>query len=131
MVVYDFGTNGYRDIILPLACQDETVGRAVCAVAAFHLSASGVSSHMLATAEATQHAVLAKLSRDSRELTPDRVFTMSTWMAVVVLLVGETITASSNYTQLLGMLRFLAKSAESDPSIPAAAKAFLSQQTRM
>lgn len=131
MVVYDFGGNGYRDIILPLACQDETVAQAVCAVAAFHLGSNGLANNILETAEATQHAVLTRLSRDSRELTPNQVFTMTTWAAVMVLLVGETITAHSNFIQLLGMLRPLAKSAHLYHVIPQEARSFLQQQTRM
>ncbi|KAH8173955.1 fungal specific transcription factor domain-containing protein [Sarocladium implicatum] len=131
MVVYDFGGNGYRDIILPLACQDEVVGQAVCAVAAFHLGSNGLVSDMVQTAEATQHAVVARLSRDARELAPNRVFTMSTWAAIMVLLVGETITAHSNFIQLLGMLRPLAKSAHLYHSMPQEAISFLQQQTRM
>ncbi|KAL2209440.1 hypothetical protein CC79DRAFT_1396337 [Sarocladium strictum] len=130
MVIYDWGTNGYRDIILPIAHQDETVSRAVCAVSAFHLGAG--AGDMLATAEATQQAVFTKLVRDSMEMNPRRVFSLSTWAAIVVLLVGDTITGSTNYILLLEMLRHLVKSIpEGDSAMPENARTFLTQQTRM
>ncbi|KAK0389165.1 hypothetical protein NLU13_2740 [Sarocladium strictum] len=129
MVIYDWGGNGYRDIILPIACQDETVGRAVCAVSAFHLGTN--AQHMLATAEATQHAVLTKLLRDTVDLNPSRVFSLSAWAAIVVLLVGDTITGSTNYIMLLEMLKHFVSSAATDSSMPTNAKLFLLQQTKM
>jgi hypothetical protein len=129
MVIYDWGSNGYRDIILPIAYEDETVGKAVCAVSAFHLGTS--AQHMLATAEATQHAVLTKLLRDTMEHDPSRVFSLSTWAAIVVLLVGDTITGSTNYILLLQMLRHLVSSATANGSMPTNARMFLLQQTKM
>ncbi|KAI9166313.1 hypothetical protein HJFPF1_02412 [Paramyrothecium foliicola] len=129
MVVFDLGNNGYRDIILPLACQDEAVGKAVSVVAAFHLGKN--ATHLHVRAEATQQAILSKLLRDSMELTPSHVFSLSTWAAILVLLVGDTITGSANYILLLQILRHLAYSSVPNSSIPANAQAFLLQQTKM
>ena len=38
MVLLDHISNGYRNILLPLACEDELVQRAVAVVAAQHLA---------------------------------------------------------------------------------------------
>ncbi|KFY97344.1 hypothetical protein V498_02107 [Pseudogymnoascus sp. VKM F-4517 (FW-2822)] len=95
MVVFDFTGNGYRQIVLPLACQDEMVGRAVSVIAAFHLAQE--APHMRIAAERGQQAILSRLCRDSLLLEPERLFSLSKWATVLVLLVGTTITGSDNF----------------------------------
>lgn len=129
MVVFDFTGNGYRQIILPLACQDEMVGRAVSVIAAFHLEQKAPQMRM--AAEIGQQAILSRLSRDSLRLEPERLFSLSTWATILVLLVGTTITGSSNYVHLLELLSCLAQSSASVPSLPETTRTFIMEQTRM
>ncbi|KAH7017964.1 uncharacterized protein B0I36DRAFT_394484 [Microdochium trichocladiopsis] len=143
MVVFDSSDNGYRRIIMPMACQSDVVMRALSVVAAFHLAGMGITtstaSSLRAAAEAGQQAILSKLVQDSRQLNPDRVFSMSTWAAVLILLVGDTITGSDNYPRLLEMLRHVSSvvmgSGSSSPTSTRTTREetrdFLMQQTRM
>lgn len=129
MVVFDFTGNGYRQIILPLACQDETVGQAVSVIAAFHLAQK--APHMRMAAEMGQQAILSRLCRDALLLEPKRFFNLSTWATILVLLVGDTITGSNNYVHLLELLSRLAQSSASVQSLPDTTRAFIMEQTRM
>ncbi|UKZ80064.1 hypothetical protein TrVFT333_007829 [Trichoderma virens FT-333] len=129
MVVFDFNGNGYRDILLPLACEDELVGQAISVIAAFHLSQR--APHMRMAAEVGQHAILSKLFRDSLQLEPKRLFSLSTWATILVLLVGETITGANNYVHLLEILSNLAQSSDSVQSLSITTRGFIREQTRM
>ncbi|KAL6812259.1 hypothetical protein V8C40DRAFT_123309 [Trichoderma camerunense] len=129
MVVFDFKGNGYRDILLPLACEDELVGQAISVIAAFHLSQR--APHMRMAAEVGQHAILSKLFRDSLQLEPRRLFSLSTWATILVLLVGETITGANNYIHLLEILSNLAQSSDAVTSLSVTTRGFIREQTRM
>jgi hypothetical protein len=129
MVVLDFNENGYRQILLPMACQDELVGQAVSVISAFHLSQNGPSMHM--AAERGQELILSRLREQSLKLEPGQLFSMSTWATILVLLVGDTITGSNNYVYLLQLLSRLAQFAVNDPSLPDATRAFVLEQTKM
>ncbi|KAH0490889.1 hypothetical protein TgHK011_002336 [Trichoderma gracile] len=129
MVVFDFHGNGYRDILLPLACEDELVGQAISVIAAFHLSQRAPQMRM--AAEVGQHAILSKLFRDSLQLEPRRLFSLSTWATILVLLVGETITGANNYVHLLEILSNLAQSSESVQYLSSTTRDFIKEQTRM
>ncbi|KAJ5456916.1 hypothetical protein N7530_012190 [Penicillium desertorum] len=125
MVLLDHVSNGYRDILLPLACEDELVQRAVGVVAAQHLALHSPSYQSFA--DQGRATLISRLCRDSTS--PDRVFTTSTWATLIVLLVGETITGSSDYAHLLRTLTYLVRNA--DQIAPSTACHFLSQQTHM
>ncbi|KAJ5174067.1 uncharacterized protein N7500_001998 [Penicillium coprophilum] len=125
MVVLDHVSNGYRDILLPLACEDELLQRAVGVVAAQHLALNNPSYQSVA--DRGRAALISRLCRDSTS--PDRVFNTSTWATLIVLLVGETITGSSEYGHLLRTLMCLVQNA--DQIAPSSARRFLSQQTHM
>lgn len=129
MVVFDFAGNGYRDIILPLAMQDDVLSRAVSVVAAFHLAQK--APHLRQAALAGHSAIVGKLRRDSLELRPDQLFTPYTWATIMVLLVGETITAADNYIYLLEMLTCLRQSPEAISALPPALRGFFVQQVKM
>ncbi|KAK1249552.1 hypothetical protein MKX07_003068 [Trichoderma sp. CBMAI-0711] len=129
MVVFDFHGNGYRDILLPLACEDELVGQAISVIAAFHLSQRAPQMRM--AAEVGQHAILSKLFHDSLQLEPRRLFSLSTWATILVLLVGETITGANNYVHLLEILSNLAQSSDSVQSLSPTTRGFIKEQTRM
>ncbi|OQE43616.1 hypothetical protein PENCOP_c003G06867 [Penicillium coprophilum] len=125
MVVLDHVSNGYRDILLPLACEDELLQRAVGVVAAQHLALN--NPFYQSVADRGRAALISRLCRDSTS--PDRVFNTSTWATLIVLLVGETITGSSEYGHLLRTLMCLVQNA--DQIAPSSARRFLSQQTHM
>ncbi|KAF4980323.1 hypothetical protein FZEAL_3640 [Fusarium zealandicum] len=129
MVVLDSLNNGYRNIILPLACHDEVLGRAVSVVSAFHLAQKAPG--LRPAAEAGHQAIVAKLRRDSLQLTPEQLFNPYTLATILVLLVGETITGADNYTYLLEMLNCLVKSPESIAMLPAGLQDFFLQQVKM
>ncbi|KAG8408549.1 hypothetical protein J3459_009810 [Metarhizium acridum] len=129
MVVLDFNENGYRQIVLPIACQDELVGQAVSVIAAFHLSSRMPSMYM--AAERGQELVLSRLRQQSLKLGPGQLFSMSTLATLLVLLVGDTITGANNYVYLLELLSRLAKLAMNEPRLPDATKAFILEQTKM
>ncbi|KAJ3529327.1 hypothetical protein NM208_g9811 [Fusarium decemcellulare] len=129
MVVLDSFSNGYREIILPLACQDEVLARTVSVVSAFHLAQKAPG--LQPTAEAGHQAIVAKLRRDSLQLRPEQLFNPYTLATILVLLVGETITGADNYSYLLEMLNCLAQSPESMAMLPRSLKDFFLQQIKM
>ena len=129
MLDFDFQGNGYRPILLPLACQNGLVGQAVSVVAAFHLAQKIPSMH--AAAERSQELILSRLRQQSLRLDPRTFCSLSTWATILVLLVGDTITGSSNYVYLLQLLSRLAQSAADDASLSDATKAFVAEQTKM
>ncbi|ETS76650.1 hypothetical protein PFICI_12037 [Pestalotiopsis fici W106-1] len=126
MVVIDGLKNGYREFILPLACQDNLLQRAVGVVAAQHLSQS--QPQLKSAAEKGQKAIIDRLQRDA--LSGTSVFTTTTWIALIVLLVGETINPSSSFAPLLRMLLLTAQNCNED-TIPRELHDFLTQQTHM
>ncbi|RBA11794.1 hypothetical protein FPRO05_14231 [Fusarium proliferatum] len=105
MVVLDSFNNGYRNIILPLACQDNTLGQAVSVASAFHLGQKDARLQHLA--QVGHQAILEKLRRDAFELSPERLFNPYTLATILVLLVSETVTGADNYVYLLEMLNCL------------------------
>lgn len=127
MVLLDKVCNGYRDIILPMACEDDLVQRTVISVTAQHvvLHQPGLQP----AAEAYRAEVISRLRRDSLQAFPDGVFNLSAWCSLIVLLVGETVTGSSDYTYLLRALLSLARNIDQIPA--SSAKQFLIQQTHM
>lgn len=129
MVVIDSPGNGYRKILLPLAWESDMLQEAVAVVAAFHLSDKHPEMRM--EAEARQHRILTQLRQLSSALEPNNLFNMSTWATILVLLVGDTITGSSNYIYLLQLLSQLARSCSSDKTLSGDTKAFIAEQTKM
>ncbi|KPM41884.1 hypothetical protein AK830_g4662 [Neonectria ditissima] len=129
MVVLDTMSNGYKDIIVPLARQDECLGRAVAVVAAFHLAQR--APEMRQAAEAGHQAIIDKLRRDAVQLRLGQVFNPFTLATILVLLVGETITGASNYGYLLEMLACLTQSPETIQALPPALRDFFWQQVKM
>lgn len=126
MVVLDI-SNGYREVLLPLACEDELLRRAVGVVAAQHLALHQPSYEHVA--DQGRAAIISQLRRDSLGASPDRVFNVSTWATLIVLLVGETITGSSEYVHLLQSLLCLTQNITRIG--PSPAWHFLTQQTHM
>ncbi|KAL4756755.1 Zn(II)2Cys6 transcription factor [Aspergillus foveolatus] len=127
MVVLDKISNGYREILLPLACHDELLQQSVCAVAAQHLALRQASFRRIA--ESSRAAIISRLRRDAFQEPTERLFSAFTWATLIVLLVGETITASPEYTHLLQMLFCMAGNTSDMAMSPI--NQFLTQQTHM
>ncbi|RAK90748.1 C6 zinc finger domain protein [Aspergillus costaricaensis CBS 115574] len=126
MVVLDI-SNGYRDIILPMALEDNLLQQAVAVVAAQHLGSRHPSCR--AATESRRSAIISRLRRDSQVGSPDLVFNPSTWATLIVLLVGETVTGSSEYSHLLRTLLTLAQNMKSVGNTEL--RDFLTKQTDM
>ncbi|KAF9637003.1 hypothetical protein BFW01_g7899 [Lasiodiplodia theobromae] len=129
MVVLDNVSNGYRDFILPMACEDEVLRRAVEVVAAQHLSHSK-RPDLQAAAEAGRAAVISRLRRDAMQAPQEQVFNVFTWATLIVLLVGETVTGSSEYGYLVQMLLCLSRNS-AGAAHASMLNNFLTQQTHM
>lgn len=127
MVVLDNISNGYREILLPLACQDELLQQSICAVAAQHLALR--QPRFRRFAESGRAAIISRLRRDAFQEPTERLFSASTWATLIVLLVGETITASPEYAHLLQMLFCMA--GNTPDMTMNSVNQFLTQQTHM
>lgn len=101
-VTYDTGSNGYRDLILPLAHQDTLVQRAVMVVSGLHLGSQQTT--LRHHAERGRAAILARLRQNVARGNLEDVLNVSTWATLLILLVGETVTGTSDFVQLFGML---------------------------
>ncbi|KAH8725197.1 fungal-specific transcription factor domain-containing protein [Phaeosphaeriaceae sp. PMI808] len=128
MVILDTSSNGYRNIILSMALEDDVLHRAVGVVAAQHLSRD--SPEILQAAEAGRVAIISRLRKDAMCATPDQVFNEYTWATLIVLLVGETVTGSADYRFLVQMLLTLSTNSRAAERNMAAAR-FLQTQTNM
>ncbi|KAE8138928.1 hypothetical protein BDV38DRAFT_270144 [Aspergillus pseudotamarii] len=127
MVIFDNVSNGYRDIFLPLACEDEVLRGAIRAVAAQHLALRHPGFQGMA--EIGRAAIISRLRRDSLQATSHSIVNLRTWAILIVLLVGETITGSPEYSHLLRTLLSLMPSLCQIEKTPA--YRFLIQQTHM
>ncbi|KAH7074838.1 fungal-specific transcription factor domain-containing protein [Paraphoma chrysanthemicola] len=128
MVVLDTISNGYRQHILPMALEDEVLRRAVGVVAAQHLSRE--RPEIKEAAEAGRVAVISRLRKDAISASEDQVFSKFTWATLVVLLVGETVTGSEDYSFLVQMLLCLSANSRADHDDTATTR-FLQTQTNM
>lgn len=126
MVVTDNMKNGYREFILPLACQDELLQRTVGVVAAQHLSQS--QPYLRGATERGYKAIIERLQRDATS--GNSVFSTNTWATLIVLLVGATIEPDPNFGPLLRMLLLIAQNCSAS-SMHKDVYDFLSKQTHM
>jgi len=129
MVVFDDKFNGYRKFLLPLAYQDDLVQRAVSVVAAFHLSAK--RPDLLPLAETGRSEIIKRLRADAFAGESNKVFSMSTWATIILLLVGETVTGSQDFIHLYRMLTNLLSHTSLSGAEPSPERGFLLQQSRM
>ncbi|OAL20824.1 hypothetical protein AYO22_08452 [Fonsecaea multimorphosa] len=126
MVVLDGKFNGYRDLILPIAFEDQLVRSAVCVVAMHHLAHQrpGLQSR----AEAGFQAIISELRlRTSTQLDLVDIFA---WTTIIILLTGETITGGTNLPYLFKILQHLA-AANARDGRESVMHSFLMEQTRM
>jgi hypothetical protein len=128
MVILDTAMNGYRELVLPMALEDEVLRRAVGVVAAQHLSRE--KPEMREAAEAGRTAIISRLRKDALSATAEQVFNKFTWATLIVLLVGETVTGSADYSFLVQMLLCLSANSTVD-SPKSSLSRFLQTQTNM
>ncbi|THW92366.1 hypothetical protein D6D18_06347, partial [Aureobasidium pullulans] len=72
MVVFDSGSNGYRNFLLPLAYEDDLVQRAVSVVAAFHMAPQ--RPDLLPVAEKGLSSIIQRLRADAFAGESNKVF---------------------------------------------------------
>jgi hypothetical protein len=126
MVVLDGEFNGYRNLILPLACEDELVRSAVSVVCMYHLA------HQRPGLQYRADAGFQSLLHNLRLRTSDRsdLVDVSAWTTIIILLTGETITGGSNLPYLFKILQYLA-AANLENGRNSVMHSFLTEQTRM
>ena len=131
MVVFDNGFNGYRDVLLQLAYTDELVQRAVCVCSAFYLGLRNPALYEIA--EKGRSAIITALSNQmmSKQPANANVFNMSTVATVLLLLVGETVTGSDEFSPLYKMLAALAQSNDTLEGATVTSRGFFQQQINM
>ena len=129
MVVFDNRSNGYRNFLLPLAYQDDLVQRAISVVAAFHLSST--RPDLLPLAETGRSEIIKKLHTDAFAGESNKVFSISTWATIILLLVGETVTGSQDFIHLYHMLTNLLSHNNLLGAGKSPERGFLLQQSRM
>ena len=126
MVVLDGKFNGYRDLILPLACEDDLVKGAVSVVSMYHLAPE--RPEMQFHADSGLQSIIRKLLERTSQL--ENALDLSAWATIIVLLVGETITGGSNLPFLFRILQHLSE-ANTKLGQESVMHSFLQEQTRM
>lgn len=104
MVVIDDSSNGWRHLVLPLACADELVMSAVLAVSAFHLSERSLLEQIVdptrlyskAINELQKRSDLHDFDADSRH----RII-----MTIILLLLATMVNGSSDFPIIFRMLQ--------------------------
>ncbi|KIX95211.1 uncharacterized protein Z520_09127 [Fonsecaea multimorphosa CBS 102226] len=126
MVVVDGEHNGYRTVILPLAVTDALVQTAVSSTAASHLWRHDPELRDKAESERIKVIQMLKSAASSHQCS-QRVFSVSTWATLLVLLVGEMITGRDDYRYLVRMIGLVRASGVDD--IGSETRGFLETQT--
>lgn len=129
MVVFDHGFNGYRDVLLQLAFADDLVQRAVCVCSAFYLGLK--NPEMYEIAERGRSAIISALSTQMMSDQPGNVFNITTVATVLLLLVGETVTGSDEFSPLYMMLASLSQSSDTFRGATPTSFNFFQQQIKM
>lgn len=127
MVILDRKDNGYRSIILPLALQDRLLLEAITSVAQLQISHNHLS--IREAAEIRRARVINQLSQSSRESDLKKVFTISSWLTLLVLFIGELIEGGDHYEYLLRMMCTIKRYGVVDPNIELLQ--FLNTQTEL
>ena len=130
MVVLDTRAvpNGYREMILPMALEDDVLRRAVGVVAAQRLSRE--RPELKDAAEAGRTAIISRLRRESLCSPAEQVFSKYTWATLIVLLVGETVTGNAEFSFMVQMLLCISMNSRAS-SEDSDVTRFLQAQTNM
>jgi hypothetical protein len=128
MVVFDGEANGYRNHVLPLAASDSTVQRAIFVATAFHLAPK--MPELLAPAEGGREAIIQKLLASSQTDDPSGIFNETTWVTILLLIVGDLVAGHGDVLLLYQMLRsFLRVRRHQEKSFPLTE--FLTYQSKL
>ncbi|KAH7011062.1 fungal-specific transcription factor domain-containing protein [Ilyonectria destructans] len=104
MVVVDDNHNGWRHLVLPVACADELIMNAVLAVSAFHLA--GRESCYSIPDPGSLYARAIRALQNRRDLTKcDEQTKQFVVLAVVVLLVAVMVNGSTDFPIMFQMLQ--------------------------
>lgn len=126
MVVFDGKFNGYRDLILPMAVEDDLVKEAVSVVSMYHLARQRGGSPVAADAR------LQEIIRQLRHRTDTfSLSDISAWVTIVVLLTGETVTGGTNLPYLFRLLQHLMDANSASDQGGSAIHSFLKEQSLM
>jgi hypothetical protein len=103
MLAIDDSSNGWRQLILPIAIEDEVVMDAVIAASAYHVSSRSHTAISLGQSYFTKtvHGLLKR--QDFKSLDP--MINGFSVVAILVLLVTSMITGCSDFPILFGMLK--------------------------
>lgn len=102
MTLFDDERNGYRHHVLPFAMYDNVIQRAVSVAAAFHLSDR--MPELRFPAEAGRAAVIQKLRETALRGGSSHVFSETTWLTIILLIVSDLVTGSEDVFILYKML---------------------------
>ncbi|KAF4965662.1 hypothetical protein FSARC_6557 [Fusarium sarcochroum] len=104
MAVIDDHNNGWRNLVLPLACADELVMSAVMSVSAFHLAEKGINNKVVS---ASRH--YSKAIRELRKRQDLQVYDVHERyriiLAIVVLLLAMIVNGSPDFPIMFRMLQ--------------------------
>ena len=102
MVAVDTDFNGYRTVVLPLACHHIEVRRAVCIVSALHLGDK--MANLSDRARSSRVAMIHRLKRLADQEDWDEILSLPHQVVILLLLVGEMITGGDDFSFLIKML---------------------------
>ncbi|EEU45353.1 uncharacterized protein NECHADRAFT_93970 [Fusarium vanettenii 77-13-4] len=104
MVVIDDRNNGWRSLVIPLACMDELVMSSVMAVSAFHLSERAESHHLVNAGMLYSKAILNLQKRqDLHQYDIHSRYRII--VSIIVLLLGMMVNGSSDFPIMFRMLQ--------------------------
>ena len=104
MVVIDDGDNGWRHLILPIACIDELVMNSVLAVSAFHLSGRAAGQRVADPSRLYARAI-HELQKRKNLGECGRQTQQFVILAIVVLLVAVMVNGCSDFPIIFHMLQ--------------------------
>jgi hypothetical protein len=121
-------TNGYRQQVLPFAYREPMVRRAVCVAATFHLCQKVPS--LRPHAEAARAALISELRSVAQQGQQDDVLALTTWTAIILLIVTSLVDAYEDMRTLLDTLWSFVE-ASGDHKAKGPLVALLQQQTKL
>lgn len=104
MVVIDDSNNGWRSLVLPLACVDELIMSSVMAVSAFHLSERAESHHLVNAGMLYSKAIFNLQKRqDLHQYDIHARYRII--VSIIVLLLGMMVNGSPDFPIMFRMLQ--------------------------
>ena len=128
MILLDNELNGYRQYILPMACENEVLRRAVSVAATAHLSPN--IPELDAPGKAGRSAIITKLVKDASEGPSSQLSGETIWATIILLLVSDLVTGSEDFSISYRMLVSFTQ-AKKDSLKDSPLKDFLMEQTEL